>query len=163
MRTTQNINFRLIFVLLFLSALAVTYICYQETINEKLRLILEWPHLNISIWLFILICFSLNYLSTKDDDTFSYGLLYKHFGSFADTAFAIVTYGLASTTSASILRGVYIQEFFKDKTYFNYFSQLDIYSMLVVCLFLFGYSLLASLRAVSQAIVLNSSENIEAA
>jgi hypothetical protein len=159
----KNINFRSIFSCVFLSVLAIAYINYQDQINKSLRVFLEWQHLNISIWMFIIVCFSSSYFAIRDDDSNNNGLIYKHFGAFADTAFAIVTYGLASTTSASILRGVYIQEFFKDKIYFNFFSQIDIFSMLVVCLFLFGYSLLASIRAVSQAILINSGENIEAA
>ena len=81
-----------------------------------------------------------------------------HFGKFADSAFATITYGLASTTSAAILKGVYIQQFFQEKVYFNHFDQIDIYSMLVVCLFLLGYSLYAALSALHNAILLSKAE-----
>lgn len=86
------------------------------------------------------------------------GLIFNHFGKFADTAFAIITYGLASTTSAAILKGVYAQQFFNEKVYFQNFDQIDIYSMLVVCVFLLGYSLYAAITALKNAVILSQSE-----
>ena len=65
---------------------------------------------------------------------------------------------MAATTSTAILKGVYIQQFFGDVVYFNNFSSIDISSMLVVCIFLFGYSSWASLKAIGNAIVVGNSE-----
>jgi hypothetical protein len=103
-------------------------------------------------------CFFVHYLSVKNDKNYTGGLIYKDFGKFADSAFAIITYGLASTTSAAILKGVYIQQFFHEKIYFNHFDQIDIYSMLAVCIFLLGYSLYAAINALKNAIVLSNAE-----
>ncbi|MCC4225773.1 hypothetical protein LL295_19975 [Vibrio campbellii] len=155
-------NYRLVFVLIVLVAIAATYITDQKYYNEAIRNVFEWKHLNISIWFGSLICFVLHYLSAKGSSAEYAGLIYKQFGIFADSAFAAITYGLAMTTSASILKGVYIQQFFGDVIYFNHFESLDIYSMLVVCLFLLGYSLWSCTRAAWEAIVFSSAERAEA-
>jgi len=120
---------------------------------------LQWEHLNKVLWLGFICCFSVHYLSIKNDEQYDGGIIYKHFGKFADSAFAVITYGLASTTSASILKGVYIQQFFGDEVYFNNFDQVDIYSMLVVCIFLLGYSLYSAISALQSSILLSKAEN----
>ncbi|WP_374972401.1 hypothetical protein [Spongiibacter marinus] len=86
------------------------------------------------------------------------GVIFSHFGAFADSAFAAITFGLASTTSASILKGIYVQQHFGDKVYFSSFDDIDIYSMLVVCIFLFGYSLFSCLKVLSYSLYLGSAE-----
>ena len=157
----SNINLRLLGVLIFLSILSVVYILNQTVINGTIRIILEWEHLNITLWAIVIVSFTVHYLSARDNVSEYTGIIYKHFGVFADSAFAALTYGLASTTSAAILKGVYVQQFFGDIIYFNYFSSLDINSMLVVCLFLLGYSIWATLKAVIGAIILSNSEKAE--
>ncbi|MDE1352136.1 hypothetical protein L9W80_18540 [Vibrio aestuarianus] len=155
-------NLRLVGVLIILVIIAVTYITDQKYYNDTIRSVLEWKHLNISIWFGCFICFVLHYLSAKSSNAEYAGLIYKQFGIFADSAFAAITYGLAMTTSASILKGVYVQQFFGDVVYFNHFESLDIYSMLVVCLFLLGYSFWSCTRAAWEAIIFSSAEKAEA-
>ena len=161
MKLLRKINCSLLMVVIALAVLAFFYVTNQDKANKMLRIILEWDNLGISLWLAIFVCFFAYYLSVKDNSNEYSGLIYKHFGNFADSAFAVITYGLASTTSVSILKGVYIQQFFGDKVYFNNFSSIDIYSMLVVCLFLFGYSIWASSKALIQALYIGSSEKAE--
>ena len=158
MKLLKNINYSLLLVTLCLSTLSVLYLSYQNNANNILRTILEWNHLGASLWLGITVCFIVYYFSIKNSPEIYSGIIFTHFGVFADTAFAIITYGLASTTSASILKGVYIQQYFGDQVYFNNFSSIDIYSMLVVCLFLIGYSLFASFKALVSALYVSSSE-----
>lgn len=156
-----KVNLRLFSVLVVLVIIAATYISEQKHYNQIIRNILEWDQLSISLWLGVIISFILHYFSSKDLAEDYDSLIYKQFGIFADSAFAAVTYGVAITTSAAILKGVYIQQFFGDIVYFNNFESIDIYSMLVVCLFLFGYSIWACTRAVIGAILMNSSEKAE--
>ncbi|MFB2803272.1 hypothetical protein [Shewanella seohaensis] len=155
----KTLNLKLIGVFIFLVALSIFLVTYQDLTKTTVKAILQWKHLNITLWLGFICCFIVHYLSIRSDKNYDSGLIYKHFGKFADSAFAIVTYGLASTTSAAILKGVYIQQFFQEKIYFNHFDQIDIYSMLVVCLFLLGYSLYAALNALQNAILLSKAEN----
>jgi hypothetical protein len=157
----SRINYKLLLVFAFLIFIAFNYISNQQHYNDSIRAILEWGQLGVSLWAAVVICFIMHYFSSKDSGDGYVGLIYKEFGVFADSAFAAVTYGLASTTSASILKGVYIQQFFGDVIYFNYFGAIDIYSMLVVCLFLLGYSIWACCRAVWGAIIMSSSEKAE--
>jgi hypothetical protein len=154
----RTLNLKLICVFIFLVAISVFLVIYQDATKSSIKAILQWKHLNITLWLSLICCFIVHYLSIRGDDNYDGGLIYKHFGKFADSAFAIVTYGLASTTSAAILKGVYIQQFFQEKVYFNHFDQIDIYSMLVVCLFLLGYSLYAALNALQNAVLLSKAE-----
>jgi len=105
----------------------------------------------------------IHYLSIRNSTNGYDGLIYKSFGKFADSAFAAITYGLALTTSASILKGVYIQQIIGGDIYFNYFGEVDIYSMLVVSVFLFGYSIYATGHALVGAIFRGASQNAKAA
>lgn len=154
-------NRKLIIVLILLVSISVVYINYQAEINKFIRLILEWQHLNISLWCYIIICYIVYYLSLNDVTNNESGLIFKEFGLFGNSAFSAITFGLALTTSTSILKGVYIQQYFKDKIFFNDFSEIDIYSMLVVSLFLFGYSIITSFKSLKKAIVLQRSEKVE--
>ena len=156
-----KVNYRLLIVFVLLLVLAITYISEQKYYNQLIRTFLEWKQLGISLWAGVIICFVIHWLSARQSGNEYTGIIYKHFGVFSDSAFAAITYGLASTTSASILKGVYVQQLFGDVVYFNHIESLDIYSMLVVSLFLFGYSVWASFKAVWDAIVLSSSEKAE--
>jgi hypothetical protein len=154
----KALNFKLIAVFIFLILLSVFLVNYQDLTKNSIKATLQWKHLNVTLWLSLVCCFFVHYLSIKNDNNYTGGLIYKDFGKFADSAFAIITYGLASTTSAAILKGVYIQQFFHEKIYFNHFDQVDIYSMLVVCVFLLGYSLYAAINALKNAITLSNAE-----
>ena len=154
----KALNFKLIGVFILLVFLSFILISNTEPTMLLIKSVLKWELLNATLWLGIICCFAVHYLSIKDDSSYNGGLIFKHFGKFADSAFAIITYGLASTTSASILKGVYIQQYFEEKIYFNHFDQIDIYSMLVVCLFLLGYSLYAAISALRNAVLLSQAE-----
>lgn len=153
----KTLNLNLLCVFVFLVVLSVFLVAYQDLTKNSIKLLLQWQHLNITLWLTLICCFTVHYISIKNDNAYG-GLIYKHFGNFADSAFAVVTYGLASTTSAAILKGVYIQQFFQEKVYFNHFDKIDIYSMLVVCLFLLGYSMYAAFNALKNAVLLSNAQ-----
>ncbi|MEG3755507.1 hypothetical protein [Psychromonas arctica] len=154
----KALNFKLIGVFIFLIVLSFILMSNTKATMLLIKSVLKWESLNASLWLGFICCFVVHYLSIKDDTSYNGGLIFKHFGKFADSAFAIITYGLASTTSSSILKGVYIQQYFEEKVYFNHFDQIDIYSMLVVCLFLLGYSLYAAISALRNAVLLSQAE-----
>ncbi|WP_249621279.1 hypothetical protein [Desulfuromonas sp. CSMB_57] len=161
MKSPSNINWKLVGVFVFLIVLSALYVKNQENTKSIIRNILEWDLLSITLWLGILCCFSVHYLSIRNDTFDDNSLIFKHFGKFADSIFAVVTYGLSATTSSALLKGVYIQQVFGDQMFFNNFSDIDIYSMLVVCLFLFGYSLYASGVALKSALLKTNSKNAE--
>lgn len=159
----KNIDWKLALVFACLVLVSVGYVANQETVKLAIKAILEWSHLNITIWLSVFVSFVIHYLSVRNSNNNYEGLIYKAFGKFADSAFAAITYGLALTTSASILKGVYIQQIIGGDIYFNNFEELDIYSMLIVCLFLFGYSVYATGLALVGAIFRGASENAKPA
>ncbi|MBO2557572.1 hypothetical protein [Shewanella algae] len=153
-----KLNLKLTSVFILLLVLSVLLVLNKEQTMVSIKSVLEWKHLNASLWLGLLSCFIVHYLSIMKDPNYVGGLIFSHFGKFADTAFAVITYGLASTTSAAILKGVYAQQFFNETVYFQNFDQIDIYSMLVVCIFLLGYSLYAAITALKNAVILSKSE-----
>ena len=155
---SKRLNIKLIIVFVFLLFLSIFLLLNKNESMLVVKAFLEWKLLNSSLWLGFICCFSVHYLSIKNDKYYDSGLIYKHFGKFADTGFAICTYGLASTTAAAILKGVYAQQFFDENIYFMNFDQIDIYSMLIVSAFLLGYSVYAAISAVIKAIVISQAE-----
>ena len=121
--SAEDINWKLIAVFAFLVIISIYYIPNQESIKLVIKSLLEWENLNITIWLSVLISFTIHYLSVKNVKNNYEGLIYKSFGKFSDSAFASITYGLALTTSASILKGVYIQQIMDGEIYFNHFKE----------------------------------------
>ena len=155
----KRLNYKLISVFILLIFLSVLLSFHKADSKEFIKSILEWNNLNFSIWISFIVCFFIHYLSIRNDKTYDGGLIYKHFGKFADSAFAVGTYGLASTTSTAILKGVYSQQFLHEKIYFNNFDQIDIYSMLVVCIFLLAYSIYAAVGALLNAFLISQAES----
>ncbi|WP_046006075.1 hypothetical protein [Pseudoalteromonas rubra] len=145
-------NLKLALVFLLLVGLSALLLLNKSEMMLYVKNVLEWEHLGAALWLGLTSCFIVHYMSIFSDDSYQGGIIYKHFGKFADSAFASITYGLASSTSASILKGVYVQQFFSTEVYFKNFDDIDIWSMLVVCLFLLGYSIYAGFNALRTAI-----------
>lgn len=155
---SKKLNIKLIGVFILLSILSIVLLLNKDESMLAVKSFLEWKLLNSSLWLGFFCCFSVHYLSIRNDKFYDSGLIFKHFGKFADTGFAICTYGLASTTSVAILKGVYAQQFFGEEIYFTNFDQIDIYSMLIVSIFLFGYSVYAAISATINAFVISQAE-----
>lgn len=153
-------NLNLIIVALLLAGLSYLLVTNQKETLMLIKDILSWRHLNLCLWLGLGICFFIHYLSIKNDETYNQGLIYVHFGKFADSAFAIGTYGLASTTAASLLKGIYFQQVLEQEVYFKNFNQVDIYSMLVVCIFLLSYSIYAAATSFINAVTLSQAETV---
>ncbi len=148
----RKIEWKIVGIAILLSLLMAVLIVFQDTIYTNVKLGLEWKFLNATLWGFFLVSFLVHYIGTKDITSDTGGLIFKHFGKFADTAFAIVTYGVTSTTSAAILKGVYIQQFSGGEIYFKHFDEIDVYSMLIVSGFLLFYSIRAGITALYNGI-----------
>jgi hypothetical protein len=158
----KGLNKQLIVVLIFLCVCSFFYILYRDSVNQNFRDFLEWKNLSICLWLFIFICFSLHYLSVKNVDVYKKDYISGfpvQYGAFSNSVFSAITFGLATTTSVSIMKGIYIQEIFKDKIYFYNFDNIDIVSILVVSLFLFIYSMSNSIKVLYAAIKSSAYEN----
>lgn len=156
----MNLNKKLIFVTLFLLLLSYLLVTNQKETLLLIENILTWKHLSLSIWLGLGICFFIHYLSIKDENNYSQGLIFVQFGKFADSAFALGTYGLTTTTSLSLLKGIYLQQVLEKEIYFNNFNQIDIYSMLVVCIFLLSYSIYSAGTSFFRAITISQAEKV---
>ena len=149
-------------LLVFFSLLSYIFIEYTLVIQNTLRAILEWEKLNYLVWCFVIISFILHALTVDDQQNYQSGIIYKKFGRFGGYAFDIVTYGVAMSTSLAILKGVYIQLNFGDIIYFNHFEQIDIYSLFIVCIFLFGYSINECIQILLETFRTSTSKKAEA-
>ncbi|GAB4181302.1 MAG: hypothetical protein Tsb002_01140 [Wenzhouxiangellaceae bacterium] len=156
METAIRINFKLL--LSWALILIVFYISLENIGNIKglVYQLLNWQYIQLTYWALMLSCYVIRYFSDIDGDVRD-ALVYKYFGRFADTAFTIVTLALAGSTSLSLLKGIYSQKIIEDKVYFANFGDFDIWSLLVVSLFLLVYSLHMALNSLYVAIVNTSS------
>lgn len=162
MKFMYKFDCKMLLTFVFLLILSIFYVYFQIDVNNKLRVFFEWEHLSTSLWLFSIISYLIHYISSDKTESKYNGVIFEHFGVFADSAFSAITFGLASTTSAAILKGVYIQKYFGDEVYFQQFDDFDIYSMLVVCLFLFGYSVFSCSKPIVKAIYIGTAKDVEA-
>ena len=164
----RKFNVKLVIVALVLFILSYLMVSNQQDFLRLARYIFIWKHLEICIWLIFSICFFVHYLSIKDDagnkaeDNHNQILIFFHFSKFANSAFAVITYSIASTTSISLLKGIFFQQVLEEQIYFINFGQLDIYSILIVCIFLFFYSIQVAAKALFYAITYRKAEEITA-
>lgn len=127
-------------------------------IKSIVQQILNWPHIQITFWAIVASCYIARNFSGTSEIVQS-ALVYKYFGKFADTAFTIITLAVAGSTALALLKGVYSQKIVGDAIYFTNFGDFDIWSLLVVALFLLVYSLHMSLSSLYFAVV--NSSNVE--
>ena len=155
-------NNKLLIVLFLLVLLSIFYVNYKDYVHQNVRDFLEWKNLNLSLWIFISICFIVHYLSIdkfEKNKTVYINNFPIHYGVFSNAIFSVITFGLATTTSVSIIKGIYIQKVFEDKIYFFNFDNIDIGSILVICSFLLLYSMSNSIKVRYAAIKINTYES----
>lgn len=138
---------RFSFLFLIFLIIGSIYILDSSLYSNLIEGIFNCEKLNEVIWLIVLFCFFIHWYSIKNQLSYSSGIIYKNFGLFADHAFSAVTFGIALTTSITILKGVYFQKFATTPVvYFLKFENIDIYSLMVVCSFLVFYSLQQTIK-----------------
>lgn len=138
MSNNKNFNLRTTGAVIFLICLIIAVQIYGSDIKEPLKNILESSWLNVCAWAYISGTYIIYQYLFSSSELKTDGFLYKHFGVYADTLFGAATYGFAGTTSLSLIKGLYLQAFYK-KEYFIGFATFDLVSMFLLTSFLLAY------------------------
>jgi len=136
-------DFKLIFAsALIVILLAAIFFFFWDYSKIIIRTILESRLTNFLLWTVTVLIFLIHYFKHKDKEVKSETILTKKFGVFFDNALGGVTYGTIITTSLTLLKGLYIQEFFTDTQYFLEFKDLDLMTIFGVMIFLLYFSVM---------------------
>lgn len=128
--------------IIIITIIAVAFFFFWENTKSIIRFILEAKLTYFLLWTFTVMVFFINYIKHKHKDVKSEIIFTRKFGVFIDNALGGITYATIITTSLTLLKGLYIQQFFKDKQYFLEFKDLDLMTMFGVMLFLLYYAFL---------------------
>lgn len=147
-----------IFLLFFLIILCCFAFAFRDNLKDFTVLILS------SVWLKAIVCIycAIAVLLREvfsTERTRRHGLIVSHFSEYADTLFGIGTFVFASTTSLSLINGLYLQLFYS-KTYFIGFGNFDLLSMFVVSSFLLFYCLYNSTIMIISTVYLTDGETV---
>ena len=118
-------------VVLFLFAFATVLAVNKEDAKLFIKAAFASDVIPICIWVYASVAVVSKNLFIGNGQT-------TQFGAYADTIFSIGTYGLAGTTSTTLLQGVYLQYFYED-AYFRSFGALDLASVALVSSYLLIY------------------------
>lgn len=157
----MSINYKLLFIWVALIGIFYFSLENSESIKILIDKILSWKHLSVAYWLLIISCYFIKVLSNTKASSPQSTLIYKNFGKFADISFTVITLGLAGTTSLALLKGVFGQMIIKNNIYFMNFEDIDIWSLLVVSIFLLIYSLKISLSTLYYSIINKTAVKVE--
>ncbi|WP_272533975.1 hypothetical protein [Providencia sp. PROV212] len=141
MKKSSNLNVGTTLSVIVLIILILLVQLFKHEMKDYIKCILESDIISFFIWAYVITIFSIHHYLYSANELSSDGFLYKHFGSYAETVFSIATYGIAGTTSITLLRGLYLQTFY-DGRYFTGFGSFDISSMFLLTTFLLIYCIL---------------------
>lgn len=127
------------FALIFAST--VFFFFWLQT-KILIRFVLEANFTYFISWAFTFLVFVFHYFRHKDKEVKSEIIFTKKFGAFMDNVFGGVAYGTTISTSLTLLKGLYIQQFFNDKKYFTEFNNIDLMTVFGVMIFLLYFSIM---------------------
>lgn len=160
MSKTNNFNFKTTGAVIFLIFLIVVVQIYGSQLKEPLKSILESSWLKMGAWAYISGTFIIYQILFTSNELKTDGFIYKHFGVYADTLFGAATYGFAGTTSLSLIKGLYLQTFYKEE-YFIGFATFDLVSMFLLTSFLLAYCTFNVTKMFKEILFFHSSSTVE--
>lgn len=164
METKNKYETRLILLTgVIVTALAIPYFFYLEETKNIIRLTLESKLLYFLLWTVTVVIFIFYYLRTTNKKIEQETILTKKFGEFTDKALGGISYATVITTSITLLKGIYIQYFFVDKTYFLEFGQLDLMTIFAISIFLLYSSITKVIEIAREAYRTGQTETVEKA
>ena len=146
--------FRLV-IFLLIGMFAVIAFAYAEELRIFIKSMLNSKWSTNIVGIYVFACALVNRIFSPVDNGAS-GNIYSQFGKFTDLFFAVFAYVPASAASIALLRGLFMQHYFR-AIYFEGFDQYDLISILVVSAFLLYYSLQRSTFLLIAAV-----QNVEA-
>lgn len=139
------------FVIIFLLIFGMLIFSNKEDAKGLVKISLEsnWP--TAAIWLLAIVGVIAEKVFAAAGGGGRTGLMYQSFGQYADAIFTVATFGLAGSTSLALLKGLYLQLFFKG-TYFTGFADFDLASIFLISSFLLFHSINGTLRLIISAV-----------
>lgn len=142
-------------VVLILFVLATVLVLYRQEAKDVIKGIFESGSLSYIIWIYVVV-------SVVSHSYFIVRVSSSQFEKLTETIFAIGTYGLAGTTSLTLLQGVFLQYFY-DVEWFSNFGSLDLASVCLVSVYLLIYCGVSTSRMLSDVLFQVKSSDSETA
>lgn len=159
MSTRSKLNVKHFLIVLSLILIFILSAYHFDKYKDTIKILLESRLLTISVWGYIAVTFTAHRVilgSNESGDSF----IFSHFGKYADTVFAVGTYGLSSSTSLALIKGLYVQYFF-ETVFYRGFDMFDLISMFMLSSFLLIYSMFATTKAFFDLIFYSQSEYVK--
>lgn len=138
MSKASSLNWKTTISVIFVMALIILMQMFGNEIKGPLKDILESKWVAFVVWGYVGGTFVIHHYLYSSSELKKDSFIYKHFGAYAETLFGIATYGIAGTTSLALLKGLYLQTFYKGM-YFTGFGAFDLVSMFLLTSFLLVY------------------------
>lgn len=118
-------------VVCVLFVLSTVLVMYRQEAKDVIKSIFENGSLSYIIWIYVVV-------SVLSHSYFIVRVSSSQFEKLTETIFSIATYGLAGTTSLTLLQGVFLQYFYEVQ-WFSSFGNLDLASVCLVSVYLLIY------------------------
>ncbi|VVS94669.1 hypothetical protein [Desulfoluna spongiiphila] len=153
MRNNSTLNTKRLFFALAFLGLIVSALCFHKEMQEPIKIIFESKIPRFLLWGYVVVSVVMHrflFGSTDSNDSF----IVRHFGKYADTVFAIGSFGLGGSTSIALMKGLYLQTFF-EMHFFIGFGSFDLVSMFLLSSFLFVYCIVNTTKLFKEVILQN--------
>jgi hypothetical protein len=131
-------------VVIFLFVLTSLLAVYRVEAKETVKDVFESGALPYVVWIYV-------FVSVLSHGYFVAKVTSSQFEKITDNIFSIGTYGLAGTTSITLLQGVFLQHFYNVPSFSN-FGSLDLASVGLVSIYLLIYCGISTSRMLSDVV-----------
>ncbi len=142
---------------IFIMALVFISLLYSDNSLDKVKIVFESGYLTLLLWAYVVGSVAMHTLIVIKPRKDVYGFFEK----YSNTVYSIATYGIGGSTSISLLKGLFFQNFYEG-VFFKGFSNFDMSSMFILSSFLLIYSLLSSTKILAEAIFYTSASEVSA-
>lgn len=162
MEDLKNSKYDLKLLILTLALVSFAFIVYLNLNATKyvVRYILESKVMYFSVWVISCVIFILHFFKHKRKNLDSETIITDKLGDFMDNALGGVTYSTLIATSLTLIKGLYIQQFFTDKTFFHEFDSIDLTAVFGVSLFILYFSLMRIIKVARETYLVDHTEKV---
>lgn len=159
---SNNIKYdhKLILLSTILIILAAFGFFYWEPTKILIRWILEAKFTSFLLWVVTVLIFVVHFLKHKKKEIEMEPIISKKFGAFIDSLLGGIGYGTAISTSITLLKGLFIQQFFKDIKFFHEFESIDIMTIFGVTIFILYFSSMKVIETAKETYRIEHTEQV---
>jgi len=160
MSNRSKYDYKLILLSTILVILAAIGFFYWAPTKFLIRWILEAQFTIFLLWVVSVLIFMIHFIKHKNKEVEMEPIVSKKFGVFIDSLLGGIGYGTAISTSITLLKGLFIQQFFEDKRFFNEFGNLDIMTIFGVTIFILYFSFMKVIETAKEAYRIEHTEQV---